>query len=181
MRSHRPRILEAVFLLLIFLSGPVAHAGNWNEHVAHLNALSSKLSNGEHEIKELLEHKHATDDPEQVREIVREIADKHKELEEVSRDYEKERLHVRFQHPERADTEERKYERYKLKTLAEMENEIGMDGRLDRVKARVLATFPIPQPEKPKTPEGLKEDSHRHPASTNEEDEELPGRIHLVK
>ena len=63
---------------------------------------------------------------------------------DLVKEYEEERLHVRFKHPDRNDTVERQYARYRLKSLQEMEKETGLDGRLSRIKARVMATFPLP-------------------------------------
>lgn len=180
MRSLRSRVLEVVISGLVIGHGATAFAGKWAEHAANLNTLSAKLAHGEEEIKKLIEHKQHTDNPEELREIVNQIASKHKELEEVSRDYEKERLHVRFQHPDRAETGERKYERFTLKSVKEIENEMGMDGRLDRIKSRVLSTFPVPEVPKKQAAEAPKIQPFRKPAS-HASDEEAPERIRLVK
>jgi DNA repair exonuclease SbcCD ATPase subunit len=186
MRSHNwkdhNQFLVYVFALLCaffwaLTLTPQAEAGPMAEHEAKLNGQKKQIEGLEGEIRELIQHKQHEHDAKQVQELIKEIANKHKELEKVSQEYEEVRLHVRFHHPDRNETVERKYLRYKFKSLKEMEDEFGIDGRLDRIKTRVSQTFPAPKPElkknEPHAGAGL-----RKPAS---EDEEGFEAVKLVK
>ena len=166
-------LLAIVFLLPIF---PLfASADPWPEHSARLPAFAKKLEDLEKETKELLEQKKAAEEPAALRDIIKQLSEKEKAMAEAAKAYEAERLHIRFKHPDRADVIERQYVHYKLKSLDELENEIGIDGRLDRLKAKVLATFPLP----PKVPDAAKLADKRGPASV--ENEDAPEIIHLKK
>lgn len=154
-------------------------AGNWPEHAAHLSALSKQIEHAEHEIHELIEHKNRLQDPVAIQDALKSLMEKHKELEQLSKEYEEERLHVRFKHPDRNDTVERQYMRYKLKALNEMEKEAGLDGRLSRIKARVMATFPLPSTSGADDTVG--EAHGRGPASDADDGPERPEHIRLVK
>jgi hypothetical protein len=139
--------------------------------------MSKQIETQEHDIKTLIEHKRHANDTKQLQGIIKEIADKHAALKTLTEDYAKERQHVRFQHPEKNETVERVYTRHEFKTVEDLEREMGLDGRLDRLKARVLATFPIPEKEvKPERKVG----PFRLPAS-KPVDEDAPDQVHLKK
>ncbi|MEK7356566.1 MAG: hypothetical protein AAB250_08960, partial [Bdellovibrionota bacterium] len=93
-----------------------------------------------------------------VKRLVDQIAENYKKLKKASKDHEALWLHIRFKHPEQAQTLDKRYTRFKLKSLEDMEAEVGIDGRLDRVKSRVMATFPAPE-----LVEEKKDDSKVHP------------------
>ena len=188
MKSHNRMSLEAtpsarmkqnllglVLLAAVFLLPALASADPWSEHAARLPAFAKKLEDLEKETKELLEQKKAAEEPAALRDIIKQLSEKEKAMAEAAKAYESERLHIRFKHPDRADVIERQYVHYKLKSLDELESEIGIDGRLDRLKAKVLATFPLP----PKAPDAAKLADKRGPASV--ENEDAPEIVHLRK
>ncbi len=164
------------FVLSILTAGVAssAVAEPWAQHASRLPTLAKKIEDNEKEIKSLIEQKNHTENPSALHDIVRSLAEKHKTLAETSAEYETERLHVRFKHPDRAAVVDRQYVHYKLKTIDELANEVGLDGRLDRLKAKVIATFPTPAPV-----EKTKSDTSRKPAAVDDED--APERIHLEK
>lgn len=178
MRSRRltKAVLSKTAILLFsgFL-GSIAHAGSWNDHATKLSNLTKQIQAKEEEIRELIEAKKKTTDHKKLAEIVKTLGDLHVKLEELSAQYEKERQHVRFEHPDRNEDLERVYVRHRVLSISEMESEFGLDGRLDRLKVRVLKTFPIAE-EKEKTKE--KKDLVREPAS-QPQDEDAPEKIHL--
>jgi DNA-binding MarR family transcriptional regulator len=163
----------------LFIASPVL-ADPWQNHVNKATALSRQIDANETEIRKLIEEKQHTKDPEALRGILHELTEKHKELAEQVKKYETERLHMRFKHPDRDLKEVRQYTRHKLKSLQELEDEAGLDGRLDRVKARVLVTFPVPQVKKPelKIPPEFRTNL-RKPASLADENGEEPERVIL--
>ena len=161
---------------LIFFASAIASARPWAEHTGRLSMMSKQIESKEHEIQSLIQTKRETRDAKKVAELIRQIADQHKAMLKLHKDYEEERQHVRFEHPERNDTLERVYVRHQVRSIEDMESELGLDGRLDRLKARVLAVFPIPDhKEEPK----FKRTEVRKPASVDDED--APEKIHLVK
>lgn len=179
MRSRRLMKAAVLFkvslILLSAFSVSVAKAGSWNDHASRMTNLSKQIHNTEEEIRALIAAKQKTTDRKQLAEIVRNLGELHSKLQKLSKEYEEERQHVRFQHPERNDELERVYVRHQLRSIGEMETEFGLDARLDRLKARVLKTFPIPE-EKEKSKEQA--ETVRQPAS-QPEDEDAPEKIHL--
>jgi len=134
---------------------------------------------GEKDIHHLIEEKRHTQDPAKIAQIMREIGERHRALEKTAKSYEEERMHVRFEHPERADQLERQYVRHEVRSLEEMENDVGIDGRLDRIRALVLMTFPIPEK---KMSQEEKNFRTRLPASKPEiPGEDTPEKVILAK
>lgn len=144
----------------------------WTEHESRLTSFATKIRSLEKEISDLIEHKKSLDQPEKVRLVTQQISFKHKDLSKAIRDYEEERLHVRFQHPDRDQEDERRYQAVRLKSLEEIEEAFGLDGRLDRLRQQVKIVYPIVVPQEPA--------KIRAPASVDEDDEK-PERIRLVK
>ena len=194
MRSPKWKVLNlllSVFLPTVFISFSAFATDSWAEHSGRLVALSKQIESIENDIHASVEEKRKTEEPKQLKEIIESIAAKHKSLTDVAKDYEVELNLVRFRFPERAEKLDRKYVHYHIKSIQDMEKEMGLDGRLDHAKVRVLATFPIPKtPETPKAvddeslPRALKE-RLRHPASEDSDesadDDELPHKLHLEK
>jgi hypothetical protein len=148
-------------------------------HVAKMTALKKETEELEEQIKKLVEEKRETDDDAAVRSMTLEIAEKYKALELAGEKLEAETVLVRFHYPEQADQLDRKYVRFKTKSLKDLENEAGIDGKLDRVHERVLATFPVPEIEKAKnSPPKVSPFFIRKPASL---EEDVPEKIILKK
>lgn len=169
----RTVLTVAASAVLLFSAGAVAEP--WATHAGRLPALAKKLSDNEEEIRHLLERKKHLEDAGAIHDLMRELDERHKTLVKTSEEYETERLHVRFKHPDRASIVERQYTHFKLKTVEQLENELGLDGRLDRLKSKVSAIFPAPKPAPKAEPE-----SARKPASVVN-DEDAPEAIHLSK
>lgn len=177
MRSRRWKTLKYVAAtLFVFVFVSRAEAGTWAEHAGRLGALQKQMETYESEIKDLIDHKRHANDQKVVKEIVRQIGERHKTLVETAKTYEDMRQHIRFQHPDKNAANDRQYVRYNVKSIEQLENEIGLDGRLDRIKARVLATFPVPEHEQEKKAEA----KSRKPAS-EDQDEDTPDKVMLRK
>jgi hypothetical protein len=172
---ERVALLATVWGVTFHLSS--AWAGTWHEHAVKLSYLAHEIKTFEADIKALVDQKQKTRDQKQIKDLVDRLAKKHADLSRASRDYEAERLHVRFNHPEKNDEAERQYVRYNLRSLEEMEETSGIEGKLNHIKSRVLATFPVPP--KQESEEMKKFRTLRKPASI--EDEDAPEKIHLVK
>ena len=137
-------VLPALVCLCVVGLSPAAHAGPWPEHLAKISKLKSEVDALESEIKHMIHEKHESHVESQVREITVSIAEKYKTLKEAADKLEEETTHIRFKHPEQADKLDRKYTR-RAKSLDDLESEVGIDGRLDRIKRKVAATFPTPE------------------------------------
>lgn len=151
-------------------------ACRYTEHESRLTSYMTKIRGFEKEIADMIHEKHHIENSEKVKLLTQQIAFKHSDLAKVVRDYESERLHVRFQHPDRDMEGDRKYTALKLKSLDEIEAAFGLDGRLDRVRKQVGIVFPAAPSEKAS--------NKRHPASVNahaDDDDDVPKNIHLVK
>lgn len=150
-------------------------ACKYSDHEARLQSYTAKIRGIEKEIADMIHSKHHTENSEKVKMLTQQISFRHSDLAKAVRDYEEERLHVRFQHPDRDMDANRQYSAHPLKSLEEIEAAFGLDGRLDRIRKQVGVVFPIAQPEKPI--------STRQPASMkqSDEDDDMPGTIHLVK
>jgi hypothetical protein len=120
-------------------------------HMTKISALKRETEELEEQIKHLIEEKRQAHDDKIVRTLTLEIAEKFRALETASEKLENENVQVRFHYPEQAEKLDRKYVRFKKKSLKDLESEAGIDGKLDRVREHVLATFPVPEIEKQKT------------------------------
>lgn len=180
-RNARKAALTA--LATVFLGsfvGSTALAGPWAEHMQKIPALKRQTEDLEGEIKHLIEEKRETDDDAKVRQLTLEIAEKYKALREAGEKLEAETTHVRFKHPEQASQLDRKYVRFKVKSMRDLESEVGIDGRLDRIKKQVMEIFPIPHAETAKSEEPKISPYLRKPASV-EVDDDVPEKIVLKK
>jgi hypothetical protein len=148
------RAISAVILLcasLAVVALPItALASPWIQHKHHMGFLLRAIDNAENEVRASLRRKEHAQEPAELAEVMAEIGRQYKALKKLQKEYEEERSHVRFEHPERADQLERNYVRRETKSVEELANDIGIDGRLDRIRILVLSTFPIPIKEEPK-------------------------------
>ena len=134
----------AAFAVVTFVSASSAIAGPWVEHVTKIPQLKREADDLEAQLKQLIKEKRATEEERAVSTQTAEIAQKYKQLKEVGERLEAETTHVRFKHPEQAEKLDRQYVRYKTKSLGDLEGEVGIDGKLDRIHAQVNETFPQP-------------------------------------
>ena len=171
-------------LLLTFRPSVAQALDTFSDDITKLGGLTKQIEGDEKEIQELIERKKLAEDKSSIDEIVRDLVKKHADLKRISQEYEQLRLHIRFKHPEKNETVERKYVHYKLKTLTEMESSFGIDGRLDRTKTKVMTIFPLPVAVGTISSESVFAKS-RNPASedssadSKESDIDMPGRILL--
>lgn len=134
------------FILIFGVVGS-AWAGDWRIHQSSMGGKQRKMKSLEAEIGELILQKRDTEDPDAIRSITASMAQKHAELEKVAQEYREELLHIRFKHPEQGDESDRRYPRYRLKVLKEMETDFGLDAKLDRLRDRMHRTFGLKKSE----------------------------------
>lgn len=148
----------------------------WSEHESRLTSFMTRIRSLEKEISDMIAQKHHTENADKANLLTRQITFKYSDLTKAVREYEQERLHVRFQHPDRDLDNNREYAAHPLKSLDEIEVSFGLDGRLDRIRRQVGIVFPVRSPKADadsRTPAGV---------SVNpEDDDEMPKGIKLVK
>ena len=159
MRSRRDH-LKAIFVAVALTMSATAHAAEegaspngtgFSAHMSKISALKRETDELEEQIKRVIEEKREASDEKAVRAMTLEIAEKYRALETASEKLEAETALVRFHYPEQSEKLDRKYVRFKKKSLKDLESEAGIDAKLDRIRDHVLATFPVPEIEKQKT------------------------------
>lgn len=148
----------------------------YSEHESRLTSLTARIRSFEKEISDMIDAKKHLEHAEKVHELTQQITFKHLDLAKAVREYESERLHMRFQHPDRDMEGAREYPRQTLKSLKDLEQAFGLDGRLDRIKNHVGVVFPSQDPG-----EKLSEHGARGIASEPDDDDRPPERIRLSK
>jgi hypothetical protein len=163
-RFHKTKFFIAASFsaAIVFLSLNSAHAGEWREHEAHLMAFVTKIGGLQKEINQMIEERSKAGGEERQK-IDDSLVKKWADLKKTNDDMEAEKLHIRFKHPEKGDAAERKYSHFQIKSLSEMESDMGIDGRLDRIKKKVEAKFDA-KPE----PSRRELEDERKPASTKQ-------------
>lgn len=171
-----------VFLAALCFYVPAALAGDWRGHQSSMGTKQSKMKALESEIEDLIHQKKGSEVPDEVTRITVTLAEKHGELAKVTREYREELLHIRFKHPELGDESDRKYPRYQLKTLKEMETNHGLDAKLDKIKERLQHTFGMKKPEaEDETPKAEKETAHSREPAQEKRPADADERITLSK
>jgi hypothetical protein len=128
------------FFISIFSFGflcSIANAEQWARHEVNLKGYQLQIIHGEDELRELIAKKKQIRDPKERDEILKEIIKKNAELRKSFHELKAEEEHIRFQHPEKGDDTVRKYRHLRLKSIEELENEVGVDGQLSRLKSKV--------------------------------------------
>jgi hypothetical protein len=129
-----------------------AEAREWELHSAGLKATVGKIRSKENSIAELIQLKKVTTDQAKMSELLTKLTVEHKELSGLYHDFETEKQHIRFEHPEEGPKVDRQYRPLKLKTLDEFEAEGGIDGKLSELKNKVKKKYGEPVSDKPVPP-----------------------------
>jgi hypothetical protein len=137
-------ILRVVLISLFILSTAQAQESNeankkvdklppWTEIQNRLAQIESRMKMKNDAIAKLIEEKQKLPgNSPRVKEVINSMISEHKELQKLASDYEKEKTILNFRYPEKAAKAGRKYGPVEVKTLEEMETEMGIDGRLSR-------------------------------------------------
>ncbi len=132
------KMLRNLVALVVAFVGMSARAEeNYTSHQLKLVALMAKVHSKEDVILGLLEEKSHAKHAGQLNEIASQLATEHKELRVLVDDYEKERNIIRYRFPEMNSDEERKYRRITVKSIEDIESEIGLDKQLDETKKKM--------------------------------------------
>jgi hypothetical protein len=74
------------------------------------------------------------------------MVSEHKTLQKNIEDYDQARSYLQYRFPEKGLKGERQYERIELKSLVEMESEMGLDSRIKRTLRKVRNQYKAPAP-----------------------------------
>lgn len=150
-RFHHLGFFFPICLIIVLVGWNFrVEAGSFENHKQNLQNMVTSIAEIESEIKKLIHHKRAEIDREGQKKIMREIEEKHKKLEEAYVKYNEEVNHVKYRHPEQGDQGERTYTILKPRSLEQIENDVGLEGKLDRIKRKLEKQYQQPPPP-PKT------------------------------
>lgn len=127
--------LGFLIALALFLLPLATQAGEYIHHELKIKKLEVDIKKYEEDIHHLARTKVQTPDVKAKEQLHKEMLESYKHLQEASESYNKERAHVRFQHPEKGDDKERQYTRHVVQPLDAFED-ISLDGRLDTFMAK---------------------------------------------
>jgi hypothetical protein len=140
------QLVKALVILVLFFGMGKSFAGDWATHEASLRNTAIRIGSMQDDLKALIVKKNKNKDPVERDKLLDEIKKKDEELKRLYENFRAEKEHVIYEHPEQGDDTERKYKHVKLKSLEEMEGESGVDGQLNRLKAKVERTYATPNP-----------------------------------
>lgn len=114
----------------------------WVPVETKITELQAKIKSKEANILKLLEDKkHLPNNSPQLKTAVQDIVKEHKELRGLITEYEKNLSILRFRFPERNAKTGRTYDRIELKSLDDMEQAMGIDGKLNRNIKKMRTQF----------------------------------------
>lgn len=122
----------------------------WIELESRISSIEAKVKSKENNIVKLLQEKKATDvKSPRMKEIIKELASEHREMRQGAEELSKQRTILKYRYPERGADPNRKYKKVEVRSLQEMEEAIGVDGRLSKTLQRVRQQYQhTPSPQK---------------------------------
>lgn len=105
----------------------------WVPIEAKIQELSSRIRSKKESLEKLLEEKnHLPANSPHVKETLKQILKEHAELKQAAEDYQKNVNQLNYRFPERNAKAKRSYDRIEVKSIDEMEQAMGVDGKLSR-------------------------------------------------
>lgn len=134
-------ISKILTMSLIFVGLTSAYGKEWGVHQGNLRGWVGKIQSKEDEIKKLILEKQHTKDKDKQKEVMDKLVEVHKGLTKDYKDFEEERNHARFQHPDKGQDLEKKYRPFRLRSIEEIEGDMGLDGKLNRLKSKIERVY----------------------------------------
>ena len=129
---------------------PKTEMPEWVEMQSILMGMETRILQKQVSIKKLIEEKeHVKPGSPAIKLIIEELVSESRELQKIIIDYEKESTQFKYRFPERGAKADRTYQPLDSKTLREIEQELGLDGRLTRNLNKVRAQY---KPKKKEAP-----------------------------
>jgi len=116
----------------------------WLEVENKIQELFSKVKSKEEMVLHLLEEKdHLPNNSPQLQKTVRDIVLAHKELRRLVEDYQKNLNILKYRFPERNAKTGRNYKRFDVKSIDDMEQALGIDGKLSRNMKKMRGQYGV--------------------------------------
>lgn len=123
-------------------AAPPPNLTPWVEVEAKIQELSAKVKTKQSNLSKLFEEKNklANNSPE-LKAKVQEILKEHAEMRSLAADYDKQLNLLKYRFPERNAKAARKYDRFEIKSVDDMEQAMGVDGKLTRNLRKVRSQY----------------------------------------
>ncbi len=127
-------------------AAPVAAPPPWLEVETRISNLDTQMKMKQANIKKLFDDKnHLPNGSPQLKQTISELVAEHKELKRISEELEKQKIILKYRFPERSLKVERTYKKQDLKSLEEMEKQLGIEGQLDRSVSVLRKHYATPE------------------------------------
>lgn len=155
-KISRPKMAAPLAGVFLFCASGTARAGNWIDHSSKYKGLNSEIVELEQTINQLIKKKNKTKTARDIKSVTDEITSTYQKMLAKEKELAELKKHVKFKHPDQAEEfiitasgakKKRSYRDRQLVSPEEIEREIGLDGRLDRIKKKVVGIFPGPKQE----------------------------------
>lgn len=114
-------------------AAPAATIPAWISLEAKITELSARIKSKEESLAKMLEEKnHLPANSPHVKPLLKQILKEHEELQKLAEDHKKNVNQLNYRFPERNAKANRTYDRIEVKSLEQMEQSLGLDGKLDR-------------------------------------------------
>ncbi len=128
---------------------PKTNVESYRNVRARVMGYVTQMKASEDKIQMLSREKKSTKDGSKQNELITQMLTEHTDLEKVFKDYQREYSRMVYEYPDKGDEAPRKYTRFRLKSLDELEQGAGLDTDLDRARAQLHKTYgELPPPEK---------------------------------
>ncbi len=123
----------------------------WVELENKIQETQSKMRSKQGNINSLIVEKNRlANNTSELKNIIKEIVKEHAELRKLSEEYDKNINLLKYRFPERNAKADRTYDRVEVKSIDEMEQSLGVDGKLNRNLKRMRSHYHLPAPAPPK-------------------------------
>lgn len=143
----------------------------WFANEAKISELSARIRTTEEELRKLIaEKKELPENSPAVKPLVKNILKSHKELGKLIDEFQKNMNILKYRFPERGQKAERTYEKMELKSVDELEQAVGIDGKLSRNVNRMRSAYGTQAPTSQKDKANIQDDKKTAPQKSIEEE-----------
>ena len=141
-------------------------AKEWRDESGRIQKVKSQIEKEKADLQEMFESKASVKSAGEAADLAREILKKTEEMKTDYAEYRKLQLHIRFEHPEKGDFSDRKYEREEAaEPTVEGNFDLSIQGKLDKIKSNFAAHYSVVH----KKPVALSEtEAERKPAAVED-------------
>jgi hypothetical protein len=123
----------------------------WLAIEAKIQELAAKIESKKESINKMLEEKEKLkDNSSELKDKIKDIIAEHKALEKMADEYSSQINLLKYRYPERHAKRDRKYDRVDVKSIEDMEQALGIDGKLNRNMSRMRTAYDAQPPTKDK-------------------------------